>query len=240
MKAAPFRQIHRARQITFQQYAFFFAVQFREWDGRHQGFRIRMFGMCVQFFCIGYLDDFPQIHDCNPVGDVFNNRKVMGNEKIGQSESGLQILEQVDNLGLNGHIKRGNRLVADNNFWIDCKSPCDPYTLALPPGKLMRIAVEIVSAQTDNIEQFIYFLFRFLPGNNFMDCQRLVEHLADHHSGVQGAERVLEDHLYLTAQAAEITIADRFYSFAVIPYPSLDRNRSQPQERTPQGCLAAT
>jgi hypothetical protein len=43
----------------------------------------------------------------------------------------LQILKQIDNLCLHGHVERRNRLVAYNEFWIESKSSRDSDSLAL-------------------------------------------------------------------------------------------------------------
>ena len=42
----------------------------------------------------------------------------MRNEHVSQVELILQILHQVQNLCLNGNVKRGNRLIADDEFRV--------------------------------------------------------------------------------------------------------------------------
>jgi len=58
------------------------------------------------------LDDAPQVHHCNLVRDVFNDRNVVGDEQVRQAKIALQGLEQVENLGLDRHIQRTRGLVA--------------------------------------------------------------------------------------------------------------------------------
>ena len=59
-----------------------------------------------------------QIHNHDIVGNVFHNAHVMRNEHVSQVELILQILHQVQNLCLNGNVKRGNRLIADDEFRV--------------------------------------------------------------------------------------------------------------------------
>ena len=52
------------------------------------------------------LDDLADIHDRHPVADVGNHAQVVGDEQVGQPHLFLQILEQVQDLRLHGHIQR--------------------------------------------------------------------------------------------------------------------------------------
>ncbi len=69
----------------------------------------------------------------------------MGNKKVGQSEIPLKILEKIDDLRLDGDIKCRNRLIADNEFRIKGKGTGNTDALTLAAGKLMRIAIVILS-----------------------------------------------------------------------------------------------
>ena len=44
------------------------------------------------------LDDLPEIHHRHAVGDVADDREIVGDEEVRQTEPGLEILEQVDDL----------------------------------------------------------------------------------------------------------------------------------------------
>ena len=60
------------------------------------------------------LYDVPEVHDGDAVGNQLNNRQVMRDEKVGQSEIRLDVHHQVDDLRLNGDIQGGNRFVAND------------------------------------------------------------------------------------------------------------------------------
>ena len=63
----------------------------------------RFFEQCIRR---GSLDDAPEIHDRNPVGDVLHDREIMTNEDRRQTQFLLQILQQVQNLCPDRHIQR--------------------------------------------------------------------------------------------------------------------------------------
>ena len=58
-----------------------------------------------------------------------------------QAEAVLQILEQVDDLRLDRHVERRDRLVADDELRLAGERPGDADALALAAGELVRIAV---------------------------------------------------------------------------------------------------
>ena len=54
----------------------------------------------------------------------------MGNEQIGKMKLILQLLQYIDNLGLDGYIQGRYRLIADNKFRLRSQSP--GYADSLP------------------------------------------------------------------------------------------------------------
>lgn len=62
------------------------------------------------------LHDLAEIHNRHAVGNVPHNGKIMGDKEIGQTHLLLQVNKQVDNLGLNGNVQRGNGLIADDEL----------------------------------------------------------------------------------------------------------------------------
>ena len=59
----------------------------------------------IQLFCRGILHNMPEIHDGNFIADIAYHMKVMGNKEVAETELGLQIFEQIDDLGLDRDIK---------------------------------------------------------------------------------------------------------------------------------------
>ena len=63
----------------------------------------------------------------------------MGNEDHRHALFPLQPLQEVENLGLRGHIQRGGRLVGDEDFWVARERHRDHRALALPTAHLVGI-----------------------------------------------------------------------------------------------------
>ena len=60
-----------------------------------------------------------------------DDREIVRDEDAGDIESSLDVLEQVDDLGLDGHIQRRDRFVADDKLRIDRQRPGDANALFL-------------------------------------------------------------------------------------------------------------
>jgi hypothetical protein len=58
------------------------------------------------------LDDSTKIHDRYCVGDVPHHSQVVGYEDIAEAKLALKRNQKIQDLGLNGHVQGGNRLVS--------------------------------------------------------------------------------------------------------------------------------
>ena len=105
------------------------------------------------------LDDPAEIHHRNALGDVLDNRQIVGDEEIGEPELLLQVLQQVDDLGLDRHVQRRHRLVADDQLGLDGERPRDADALALAAGELVRIASHVIGLQANGLQQLHHTLF---------------------------------------------------------------------------------
>ena len=77
----------------------------------------------------------------------------MGDEDVGQPELVLQVVEQVDDLGLDRDVERGDRLVEQHQPRVDRERARDADALALAAGELVREAVDVLGVQPDALEQ---------------------------------------------------------------------------------------
>ena len=89
-------------------------------DGGQQALGIRVEGFFEQLFGIAQLHLTPQVHHQDLVGDMPYHRQIVGDEHISQALLLLQILKQIENLGLDRNIQGGHRLVADDKLGVDC------------------------------------------------------------------------------------------------------------------------
>ncbi len=105
-------------------------------------------------------NDLPKIHHRHTMGYPLNNRHVVTDEYVGKSTFFLQFHHQINDLCLNGDIKRGNRLVGNENIGISRESTRYTDTLTLP-RKLMRITMRMLWLQTHVPKQFHYTLLDF-------------------------------------------------------------------------------
>ncbi len=62
---------------------------------------------------IATFDNLPTLHHMHPVGDVTHHGKIVRDEQQREPEFFFQFNQQVEDLRLNGHVERRNRLVAD-------------------------------------------------------------------------------------------------------------------------------
>ena len=99
------------------------------------------------------LDDLAEVHHRDPVGDVAHDRQVVGDEQIGEAELVLELLEQVDDAGLDADVERRHRLVEHDQLRLDRERAGDADALPLTAGELVRIAVGVLRRQADEREQ---------------------------------------------------------------------------------------
>ena len=124
---------------------------------------IRMHRFSVEFLPAAFLDNIAEIHDNNPVGDMLDNRKVMGDEDHRQVSFLQQLGQQVEHLGLDGNVKGGNRFIGDDQVRFCRKGSGNADSLPLAAGEFMRIALGMVVIKTDLVEKLddlgVHFLF---------------------------------------------------------------------------------
>ena len=72
--------------------------------------------------------------------DVPDHGEVVRDHQVGQTELLLQLLEQVEDLRLDRHVQRRDRLVGDDEARFERDRAGDADPLALPAGELVRVA----------------------------------------------------------------------------------------------------
>ena len=76
--------------------------------------------------------------------DVLHHGEVVGDEQVGEAELALQVLQQVEDLRLDRHVERRDRLVADDELRLERERAGDADALALPAGEFVRIAQRVL------------------------------------------------------------------------------------------------
>ena len=94
-------------------------------------------------------------------------------------EVALQLLQQIEDLGLNGDVQCGCRLVADHDLWLGDKSSgnCDPLTLAA--RELAREEIGVAPYETDAVEDRMHSSIHFRVAHPTEHAKRKRDDLAD-------------------------------------------------------------
>src|SRR5262249_36212328 len=110
-------------------------------DGGQERLGIGMQRRPVELVPAGDLDDTAEIHDGDAVRDMPHDGEIVSDEDVGESQPLLQLDEQVDNLSLDRHGERRDRLVADDEARLESERAGDANALALATGELVRISL---------------------------------------------------------------------------------------------------
>src|ERR1700730_1946132 len=150
----------------------------------------------------GYLDDFAQIHDRNPVAHVPDNREVMRNENVGQPELLLKVGQQVENLRLDRNVQSRDGLVRDDQLGSKGQGAGDADALPLATRELGGEPVVVFGVEADQAHQLLHLALALVAATDPMDCERVAYDRSDPAAGGERADRVLENHLNALTQGA--------------------------------------
>ncbi len=201
------RRAQRARHVAQENdaLALTFHLGVRDGHSRQESLRVRVQRVLEDRVPVRQLHHVAEVHHAHAVADVADDREVVRDEQVRQVELVLQVLEQVDDLRLDGHVQRRDRLIADDEVWLNCQRPGDADALTLAARELVREAVGEVRVQAHRLEQVLDALLLLLAAGQLVDGQGLADDAADRHTRVQARVGVLEDHLHFPAEAAKLT-----------------------------------
>ena len=169
---------------------------------------------------------------------MMHHGQIVGDEQIRQPEAPLQILHDVQHLRLHRNIERRGRLVAHEELRVDCERAGDRNALALPPGKLMGIAITIRGVQS-NLQQQVIDPESALVGRHLrMREHRLGDDAPHAPPGVQARIRILEDHLQPLAHRLAARFEHARQGLAVECHRAA-RQRVEPDQQSCNRRLAA-
>src|SRR5438876_295323 len=114
-----------------------------------------MSGVPVNLLARATFDDPAEVHDRHPVAHVLDHPEIVGDEQQREPELPLQVVQQVQYLGLDGDVERRHRLVRDDEARADRERARDPDALALAAAELVWIAVRRVGRQADEGEKLV-------------------------------------------------------------------------------------
>ncbi len=100
--------------------------------------------MMIDLISARKLNHLTEVHYSDPVGNVLYYQEVMGDEQICQSQFILEFIEHVYYLCLDGYVKGGYRLVADDEARIQRESSRDTDSLSLSAGELVSVSCSVL------------------------------------------------------------------------------------------------
>ena len=155
-----------------------------------------MQGEVEQLLRLGNLHEVALVDNADPVGNEPDDGQVMGNEQIGSALLLLELLQQVQHLGPDGHVQSGDGLVGYHQLRLHNHGPGQTDTLPLAAGELMGIPGQVLGEQADFVDHLLHL--GHTVGLVFIQVE-IVQALGNDiiHGGplVQGGGGVLEDHL---------------------------------------------
>jgi hypothetical protein len=109
---------------------------------------------------------------------VPDHGQIVGYEHVGEIKTLLQLLEEIQDTGLNAHVEGAHRFIKNNylGFQSEGASDADPLTLA--PGEFMRVLVTDRLAEADEVEQ-IRNSRRLISSLQMVEVQWLGDNCAD-------------------------------------------------------------
>jgi hypothetical protein len=199
-----------------------------------------MFGLTDDGLSVCYFDDFAEIHDHDSVAKVFNYGQVMGDKKKSDTALLLQVLQKVDDLGLNGNVQGANRLITNKQFGFNGQSARDANALALTAAEFVRIALRVGRVESNSPEQFGDSR---LPGRivlcQAMNVESFTDNVFDGHPRVERAIGILKDHLQHSSMPAQVRAVQSGY--VTVSKPDFPGGRSdESNNRTSKRRLTAT
>lgn len=136
---------------------------------------------------------------------MLDDREVVADEEVRKATLLLQVAEEVEHLRLDGDVKRGDGLVADDDLGVKHQGAGHVDALALTAGELVRIALEVLHVQADLAHDLEDALLA--PGGiglGAVDEHGLLDGLGRSVARVKRGIGVLEDHLDVLADRLEL------------------------------------
>ncbi len=93
-----------------------------------------------------YFDDTPVIHHGNPIGDIFDDRKIVGYEQQGEFDFSRRSLSRFRICACTETSSADTRLVADDQTWLQHEGTRNADALQLSAGEFVRITEAMLSA----------------------------------------------------------------------------------------------
>ncbi len=142
----------------------------------------------------GLLHDLAEVHDGNPIGDLPDDREVVGDEQVCDAELGLELAEERQHAQLHRHVQARGDLVGDHQVRPEREGSRDGDALALTARELVRVPARRVPGQPDPVEEIPDHAS--MISRNVVNGEGLSDDRADPPSGIERGVGILEDDLH--------------------------------------------
>ena len=128
----------------------------------------------------------------------------MGDEDNTRTGLFLELLDELDDLGLDGHVQSGGGLIGNDELGVAGQGDGDDHTLTHTAGQLMRVLLESFLRRGNAYlgEQFHCLLVQLRLGHLLVVLERFHQLLFNGEHRVQEGHGVLEDHRHAVAADA--------------------------------------
>ena len=127
---------------------------------------VRVLGSPEELVGRRQLHDAPDVHHGHAVADVAHHAQVVRHEEVGQPELGLQIQQQVQDLGLHRDVQGRDRLIGDHQARVQGQRAGDADALALAAAEGMREAPHVLGPEPDAAQEIRHALFTLAAGSS--------------------------------------------------------------------------
>ena len=149
----------------------------------------------------GALDDPAGIHDGDLVRLFRHHPQIVRDEQQGHAEPLLQLLDEAQDLRLDGNIQRRRRFVRHEQRRVAAQRHRDHHPLALAAAQLMRKVVHPVFrlGDPDQFQHFHRAVAGVVLAHPLVQAHRLGDLVAHGEDRIERGHRLLEDHGDLVA-----------------------------------------
>ena len=137
-----------------------------------------------------------------------DDAEIVGDEDIGEAHLILQLLQEVEDLGLDGDIEGGDRFVGDDEIGLADEGACDADALALAAAEGMGVTAHDLGGEANETEGVGDAILKFCPPGQTHGAQGGADEFQDGHAGVEGGVRVLKDHAHVSAHLVELLVVE--------------------------------
>ena len=129
VKGATFWRVSGIGDISLYECLVFALSRLQTGNCLQQGKSVGVLGRIINLFAVGKLNDFSEIHHCDPVTEIFYHPQIVRDEQVGDIQLFFQVQQKIDDLSLYGNIQGRYRLIGHDQFRVQSDSPGNTHAL---------------------------------------------------------------------------------------------------------------